>query len=124
MKTKTREILELGVLAGSTTVGFIAAGIPGAIVGYIIGRFHDWSLETTLERMFSTHGEVDGTWKVYRYDPTSGHFAYVGVVDARTEGQAIEQATIQIFNARISQPYAPNVWITSQGDIFRVGISS
>ena len=70
----------------------------------------------------------EGSWKVKRYDPSTGQFFYVGAVSAGTEGEAMDQATTQLFAASAAKPYSlpgfTNVYITSAGDVFRLGMES
>jgi hypothetical protein len=70
----------------------------------------------------------EGSWKVKRYDPSTGQFFYVGAVSAGTEGEAMDQATSQLFAASAAKPYNlpgfTNVYITSAGDVFRLGMES
>jgi hypothetical protein len=121
------KIPKIGIVAGSATAGAVLGfGLPGAVVGLIVGLLVDREMRGGPLFPQSFHGE--GTWKVYRYDPTSGHFVYAGMVNAGTEGSALEEASTQVFSASAYSPYTlpgfTNVYITSQGDVFRVGIEN
>ncbi len=82
--------------------------------------------EEKMRRLAQINGE--GTWKVKRYDPTTGAFYYVGMVNAGSEGAAVDEATKQLFSASAAKLYElpgfTNVYITSQGDVFRLGMES
>jgi hypothetical protein len=79
-----------------------------------------------LDLQSSFNGE--GTWKVYRYSPTEGSFHYLAMVNAGSEGSAMDEATSQVFSATAAKPYSlpgfTNVYITNNGDVFRLGMES
>jgi hypothetical protein len=70
----------------------------------------------------------EGSWKVKRYDPSTGQFFYVGAVSAGSEGSAMDAACQQLFSCSAAKPYSlpgfTNVYITSGGDVFRLGMES
>ena len=151
------KIPKLAVLGGSTIAGLVLVGTPvGALIGFAVGlvadkevrggdwlpSFHgDWRdqfrhggrhhdgmhrHEEEVRRRAEMNGE--GTWKVKRYDPSTGQFFYVGMVNAGSEGAAVDEATKQLFSASAAKSYElpgfTNVYITSQGDVFRLGMES
>ncbi len=119
------KVPKLAILAGTTVLGFAAGGPFGAVAGLAAGLGIDREVRGgSLFPSFS--GE--GSWKVKRYDPTTGAFYYVGVVNAGSEGAAVDAATSQLFAASAAKPYSlpgfTNVYITSAGDVFRLGMES
>lgn len=117
------KVPKLAVIAGTTILGALVSPI-GAAVGFVVGLVLDREVRGG-DWLPSFHG--DGTWKVYRYAPTTGNFVYLAMVNAGTEGEAMDAATSQVFSASAAKPYSlpgfTSVYITSQGDVFRLGLS-
>jgi hypothetical protein len=152
------KIPKLAVLAGTTIAGLAIVGTPvGAAIGLAIGLVADKEVrgggwlpsfhgereehdrhhrhhrgeemrrhEEEVRRRAEMNGE--GTWKVFRYSPTEGTFHYLAMVNAGSEGSAMDAATRQVFDASAAKPYSlpgfTNVYITSNGDVFRLGMES
>jgi hypothetical protein len=101
--------------------GLLGQLLPGTSYQDYMNWWHQYG-----QNGASINGE--GSWKVKRYDPTTGAFYYVGAVSAGSEGEAIDEATKNLFSASAAKPYSlpgfTNVYITSAGDVFRLGMES